>query len=234
MRRIAIIIIAVAGGLCAAAAQDAQPQNPMAPSDPVSALVGGTWEFSNADHDRICKFNFRADTVPGGYKLDIDRNCPNLFPPTKTITAWSVDKYGSLRLLDSRGNAIIELSEVESGIYDGFDPQQGRYVMQSATAAPVRSADDLVGEWAIARGTGQPICALTLDHASAGGDNYVLKVKPGCDAQVVRFGPVSWRISDGELVVSSSRGQTWRFEENDANTWQRVPETADPFLLVRQ
>jgi hypothetical protein len=32
----------------------------------------------------------------------------------------------------------------------------------------------------------------------------------------------------------SARGQTWRFEENDVNTWQRVPETDDPVLLVRQ
>ena len=41
-------------------------------------------------------------------------------------------------------------------------------------------------------------------------------------------------MDNGELVLSSARGQTWRFEENDLNTWQRVPETPDPVLLVRQ
>ena len=51
---------------------------------------------------------------------------------------------------------------------------------------------------------------------------------------VTRFGPTSWRIDQGDLVLLSARGQTWRFEENDANTWQRVPESADPVLLVRQ
>ena len=41
-------------------------------------------------------------------------------------------------------------------------------------------------------------------------------------------------MSQGELVLVSARGQTWRFEQNDANTWQRVPESANPILLVRQ
>ncbi len=61
-----------------------------------------------------------------------------------------------------------------------------------------------------------------------------LKVKPGCDALVTRFDPAGWRMDEGELVLLSPRGQTWQFEENDANTWQRVPESADPILLVRQ
>ena len=43
---------------------------------------------------------------------------------------------------------MIELTEVESGIYDGFKPEEGRYILQSAAAAPVRSADDMVGDWA--------------------------------------------------------------------------------------
>jgi hypothetical protein len=234
MRFAVIIAATVAGYLCAARAQDAQPQNPPSPADAAGALVGA-WEFSNADHDRICRFNFRADPAPGGAKkLDIDKNCPNLFHSTKDIIAWSVDNYGTLHLLDARGNAVIDLSEVESGIYDGFTPEEGRYVMQSAAAAPVRSADELFGEWAISRGTGTPVCSLTLANTSAGGDTYALKIKPGCDPLVTRFAPVVWRMSNGELVLSSARGQTWRFEENDANTWLRVPETADPVLLVRQ
>jgi len=92
----------------------------------------------------------------------------------------------------------------------------------------------MVGDWAIARGTGKPICVLTLANNPAGADNLALKVKPGCDALVTRFGPTSWHIDKGELVLLSARGQVWRFEEDDANTWLRVPESADPVLLVRQ
>jgi len=229
MGRGAIIGVAVAGSLCSGAgAQDTAPL-----SDAASAMIGA-WEFSNADHDKICHFVFRADAVAGGYKLDIDKNCPNLFPTTKDIVAWAVDNYGGLRLLDAGGNAAIELTEAETGIYDGFEPGQGRYVLQSAAAAPVRSAEDVVGDWAVARGTGKPICMLTLANNPAGADGLTLKVKPGCDALVTRFGPTSWRIDQGDLVLVSARGQTWRFEENDVNTWQRVPESSDPLLLVRQ
>jgi Protease inhibitor Inh len=209
----------------------AQPQN--ATGDATSAMIGA-WEFSNADHDKICRFNFRADAVSGGYRLDIDKNCTNLFPSTRDIVAWMKDNYGSLRLLDARGNPVVELSEVENGMYDGFTPEEGRYILQTAAAAPVRSADDMVGDWAVARGTGKPICMLTLANSPAGTDVLALKIKPGCDAFVTRFGPVGWRMNQGELVLVSPRGQSWQFEENDANTWQRVPESSDSILLVRQ
>jgi hypothetical protein len=208
-----------------------QPQS--STGDPVSAMVGA-WEFSNADHDKICRFNFRADATSGGYRLDIDKNCPNLFPSTKDIVGWAIDNYGSLRLLDARGNAVIEMSEVEGGMYDGFTPEEGRYVLQTAAAAPTRSADDMVGDWAVARGTGKPICGLTLANSPAGTGVMALKLKPGCDVMVTRFNPTSWRMDQGQLVLLSPRGQSWQFEENDANTWQRVPETADPIFLVRQ
>jgi Protease inhibitor Inh len=235
MRRGITIVVAIAGCLCGgmALAQDAQPQAAPAPSDAAKAMIGAR-EFSDADRDRICRFNFRAEAVPGGYKLDIDKNCPGLFPSTAKIAAWTLDNYGSLRLLDGKGNAVIELTEVESGIYDGFQPEEGRYILQSAAAVPVRSAEQMVGDWAIARGTGKPICMLTLANSAAAKDSFALKLKPGCDALVTRFGPTSWRMDNGDLVFFSARGQSWRFEENDANSWQRVPETPDPVLLVRQ
>jgi hypothetical protein len=203
--------------------------------DPVAGMIGA-WELSNADHDKNCKLNFRKDTAPNGYKIDLDKNCANVFPSTKDVVAWTIDNFGSLRLLDGGGGSVIELSQVEGGMFDGFKPEEGRYVLQAAAAVQIRSADDLVGDWAIARGSGKPICALTLANtpAATGGDYLVLKLKPGCDALVTRFGPTTWRMDKGELVLSTPRGQSWRFEENDLNTWQRVPETPDPFLLVRQ
>jgi len=231
-RRGTTVGVAVFLSLCSAAlAEDAPP--PPAPADPVATMVG-VWEFSNADHDKICHFTFRADAAATGNKLEVEKSCPGLFPSTKDIVAWTLDNYGSLRLLDAGGNAVIELTEAEAGIYDGFEPGQGRYVLQSAAAAPVRSAEDMVGDWAVARGTGKPICALTLADNPAGADTRSLKIKPGCDALVTRFAPSSWRMNQGELVLLSARGQTWRFEENDSNTWQRVPESPDPILLVRQ
>ncbi len=69
-------------------------------------------------------------------------------------------------------------------MFDGFKPEEGRYVLQAAAAVRTRSADDLIGDWAIERGAGKPICALTLANtpAATGGDYLALKLKPGCDA----------------------------------------------------
>lgn len=227
--RNAIVGVAVVGRLCGAALAQDSP----ALSDAANAMIG-TWEFSNADHDKVCRLNFRTEALAGGYKLDVDKTCAALFPSTKDVAAWTIDAYGTLRLLDARGVAVVELTEVESGIFDGFQPGEGRYVLQSAAAAPVRSADEMLGDWAVARGTGKPICILTLANSPAGVDSLALKIKPGCDALVTRFAPTAWRIDHGELVLVSARGQSWRFEEDDANTWLRVPESADQILLVRQ
>jgi hypothetical protein len=92
----------------------------------------------------------------------------------------------------------------------------------------------MVGDWAIARGAGKPICTLTLANSPAAGGALALRLKAGCDPLVTRFNPSAWRMDQGELMLLSPRGQSWQFEENDANTWQRVPESADPILLLRQ
>ena len=70
MGRSAIIGVAVAASLCSGALAQDSP----ALSDAASAMIGA-WEFSNADHDKICRFMFRADAVADGHKLDIDKNC---------------------------------------------------------------------------------------------------------------------------------------------------------------
>jgi hypothetical protein len=129
---------------------------------------------------------------------------------------------------------VVDLSEVETGMYDGFTPEEGRYILQAATSAPQLSASDVAGDWAVTRGAGKPICILTLANNSLVGDVLALKVKPGCDASVMRFSPTGWRMDEGELMLISPNGQTWQFEQNDANTWQRVPESSTPVLLVRQ
>jgi hypothetical protein len=248
------IVAAFAAGICGAAfaqgtqpndtpqqnPENATPQNPQpqdSAEDPAIAVIG-SWEFSNADRDKVCHITFRAEAVTGGRRLDIDKNCPNFFPSTKNIAAWAVDNYGDLRLVDAQGVAVIELSQVEGGMYDGFSPQEGRYILQTAAAAPVRTANDMVGDWSIAHSPGKPICTLTLANspvgAGAAADVLSLKVKPGCDAAVMRFNPTGWRMQEGDLMLLSARGQSWQFEENDANTWQRVPESSDPILLTRQ
>lgn len=201
-------------------------------SDAAKAMVG-PWVFSNADQDKVCHFTFRADPATGGYKLDVDPNCPNLFPSTAAMAGWSLDGYGDLHLLDAQGKEIVDLSQVEGGMYDGFTPEEGRYILQAAAATPALSADDMAGDWAVTRGAGPPLCVLSLVNSPAG-DALALSVKPGCDPFVTRFAPAAWRMDQGSLVLFSAHGQNWQFEENDPKNWQRVPQTPDPILLTKQ
>ena len=229
-----VAVIAVCAYGAVALAQDVKAPDMPAARDPVSAMIGN-WQFSNADQDKVCQFVFRNDPAAGGHKVDIDKNCPSIFPSTKNIVGWAVDNLGGLRLLDSAGRVVIELSQVESGLFDGFRKEEGRYILQNAASiVPPHLAADMAGDWAIERGTGKPICLLTLADKSAGADDFTLQIKPGCDVLVTRFNPTSWRMDSTDLVLLTPRGLSWRFEENDPNTWQRVPETPDPFLLVRQ
>ncbi|MBO0718024.1 MAG: AprI/Inh family metalloprotease inhibitor, partial [Rhizobiales bacterium] len=106
--------------------QNPQPQNPQEqPQDPVNAMLGA-WEFSDADHNKICHFTFRGEAATSGRRLDVDKGCASLFPSTKNISGWALNNYGDLSLLDSHGEAVIALTQVESGMYDGFSPGEGR------------------------------------------------------------------------------------------------------------
>ena len=193
----------------------------------------GAWEFSNADRDKVCHFTFRTDAANGGYRLDIDRGCPNLFPSTRDIVAWNSTITAGFGCSMAAATPWSSSPKSRSGMFDGFTPEEGRYVLQTAAALPTRTADDIAGNWAVTRG-GRPICQLTLASGPPVSNGLPLQVKPGCDASVTRFGPVAWKIDQGELVLLSPRGLSWQFEESDANSWAKVPETADPILLVRQ
>ena len=66
------------------------------------------------------------------------------------------------------------------------------------------------------------------------GEGFAIKVNPGCEPFVARFNPVSWQLERGGLTLSSARGETWLFEADDPANWHRIPQTADPVLLVRK
>jgi len=203
-------------------------------SESAKALIG-TWEFSNADRDRLCTVTFRADPAVAGMKVEFDRACAGVFPFIREIAGWTMAENDFLRLLDARGQSVLDFSEVESGVYEAPRPGEGILFIQNAGAAgpAPRTAEQMIGEWTIQRGGGRTICALTLSSTPAGPD-LALRVRQPCDALVTRFAPTAWQMDRGELVLKSARGQTWRFEEAETATWRRVPETADPVLMVRK
>jgi hypothetical protein len=229
IRRSLIVVLGLVGVIAGAHAQ--------APlSDDAKAMAEGTWEFSNADRDKRCTLTFRTDAAATGMRLDFDRGCAALFPFIKEIIGWSRAQNDFLRLLDAKGQSVLEFSEVESRIYEAPRPGEGILFIQASSAVgpPPKEADAMFGDWALMRGGGKAICTMTLANTPAGDDYFALKLKPGCDAQVTRFAPNAWQMDRGELVLKNARNQTWRFAEGDGSAWQRVPEGPQPLTLVRQ
>jgi hypothetical protein len=229
MSRFVISLIA----LCLTGAP-AWAQSAAALGDSAKAMIG-SWEFSNADRDKICTATFKSDPTKVGFKVEFDKNCAELFPLVSDIAGWNFPDNDLLRLVDAQGKALIEFSEVEDGIYEAPTPGLGVLFLQNAAAAgpPPKPPEQVAGEWALSRGSGAPLCALTL-ATTAAKDGFALTVKPGCDAAIARLNFAQWRLDRGELMLVPARGNPWRFEEIDNVSWRRLPETADPFMLVRQ
>jgi len=225
MPRHAILLVLLAAPLMLAATA------PAPPSDAAKAMVG-KWEFSNADRDKLCTITFKNETVAAGMKLEFDRACASVFPFVKEIVAWRFAERDFLRLLDAKGRSLLEFSEVESGIFEAPRPREGILFIQTLAAAapPPRTSEQVQGEWALVRRS-KTACMLTLSNAAVG-EGFALKLNADCEPFVLHFDPVAWHMDRGELVLFSARGESWRFEEADANTWRRVPETAEPVLLL--
>jgi hypothetical protein len=221
-------------GLAVLAAAPASAQTPAALGDSAKAVVG-TWEFSNADRDKICTVTFKSDRTPGGFEVEFDKNCGNLFPLVNDVVAWKFPENDLLRLLDADGRSLVEFSEVEDGIYEAPTPGVGVLFLQSPAAAgpPPKPPEQVAGDWAIVRGSGPPLCQLTL-ATTAAQDGLAITIKPGCDPAIARLNLTRWRIDRDELMLVPARGNPLRFEAVDAKTWRRIPETADAILLVRQ
>jgi len=228
MARLALVLLA---WLCLTAVAPAQTAAALGES---AKGVLGSWEFSNADRDKICTATFKSDPTPVGFKVEFDKNCGNLFPLINDVAGWKFPDNDLLYLLDGSGKALVEFSEVEDGIYEAPTPGIGVLFLQNAASAgpPPKPPEQVAGDWAIVRG-GTALCHLTLATAAAQ-DGLTLTVKPGCDAAIARLNLTLWRIDRDELMLVPARGNPWRFEQIDSKTWQRVPESDDPFMLVRE
>ena len=124
---------------------------------------------------------------------------------------------------------------VESHMYEAERKGEGLFFMrtQAAIKAATVSPEQIFGEWTLFREFEKPLCKLTLSNASAGGDSYKVVVKPGCDAAVAGVGLTTWRLDADGLLLSGNGGRS-RFSESDATSWERIPASTDPMVLMRQ
>jgi protease inhibitor Inh len=212
-----------------ALAQSSQPA--AEPSDAAKALVGA-WELSNPDRDRRCQITFKLDPAPPGWSITLAPGCAAAFPDLRPTTAWTMARDDTLKLLDAKGTTLTELNEVENGMYE-TTPSFTHYFLQNlAATGKERITDDLFGDWQLSR-SGKSICQFTLGNTAFNADSFTLILKSGCDALITRFGPVAWRFDRGQFVMLDAKGQSWRFEENEENTWSRIPAMRPPLTMTR-
>jgi hypothetical protein len=212
---------------------------PLALSQDASTLkkdMIGQWELSTTERSKTCVVTLKNDSTPQGLKLELEPSCAAALPFTKAITAWNIRGLDIVRLQDSTGESVIDFTEVESGIFEGLRQGEGIYILQNLAAARslAKSMDQMIGDWAMVRGNGQSICGLTLTNTEASADNFQVFLKPRCDAAVTAFAPTQWRLERGELLLMSAKGDVWHFEADDNAQWRRVPDAADPLIMLRQ
>jgi hypothetical protein len=197
----------------------------------------GQWELSTTERSKTCVVTLKGDTTPQGLRLELEPGCAVALPFTRDITAWSIKGLGDIvRLQDAAGQPVIDFTEVESGIFEGMRTGEGIYILQNLAAARslAKSMDQMIGDWAMVRGNGQAICGLTLTNTEATADNFQVFLKPRCDPAVVAFAPTMWRLERGELLLLSASGDIWHFEADDNAQWRRIPDSADPLIMLRQ
>ena len=196
----------------------------------------GQWELSTTERSKTCVVTLKSDATPQGLKLELEPSCAAALPFTKDIAAWNVRGLDIVRLQDAAGEPVIDFTEVETGIFEGLRTGEGVYLLQNLAAARslAKSMDQMIGDWAMVRGNGDQICGLTLTNTEAGPDNFQVFLKPKCDPAITAFAPTQWRLDHGQILLMSARGETWQFEADDNAQWRRVPDSADPLIMLRQ
>ena len=195
----------------------------------------GQWELATTERSKTCVVTLKGDLGPQGLKLELEPGCAAALPFTKEITAWNIRGLDIVRLQNAAGEAVIDFTEVESGIFEGLRTGEGVYILQNLAAARslAKSMDQMIGDWSMVRGNGQTICGLTLTNTEAGQDNFQVFLKPKCDPAIAAFGPTLWRLDHGQMLLMSAKGETWQFEADDNAQWRRVPDSADPLMMLR-
>ncbi|ABD05285.1 conserved hypothetical protein [Rhodopseudomonas palustris HaA2] len=219
-----------------------------APAQDAAALTKamvGQWELSTTERSRTCVVTLKPEAAaPGiqqgaqhGMKLELEPGCAAALPFTKDIAVWTVKGLDIVRLENSAGEAVIDFTEVESGIFEGLRANEGVYILQNLVAARslAKSMDQMIGDWSMVRGSGRAVCGLTLtNNEAATADNFEAFLKPRCDSLVANFGPTMWRLERGALMLIAPSGEVWRFEADDNAQWRKTPDSADPLIMLRQ
>src|SRR6516165_9133389 len=85
----------------------------------------GQWELSTTDRSKTCVVTMREDSTPQGLKLELEPGCAAALPFSKDIKGWSIKGLDIVRLQDAAGEAVLDFTQVETGIFEGVRPNEG-------------------------------------------------------------------------------------------------------------
>jgi hypothetical protein len=226
----------ICGALLLALASPAAAQAPKPDPDAVRALAAN-YQLTNADGDRKCPMTLEPRPAGAVLALAYDRPaCLALFAFLADVSGWLPGPAGSIRLMRGNARPVLEFTEGVNGTYEGIREGDAVYFLtnlQYADPAGAPQFADLVGDWNLSRPGGAAICRITLTDTPAGSESFAVRVASGCDATIVRFGPVAWRLDRGDALLLAPNGDKLRFGRQEGGEWAKIPDTPRPLVMSR-
>jgi hypothetical protein len=233
---IALILLFALGGPVAAQAPNPTPP-PETPPIPDAKTLAANYELSSAIGDRKCPMTLDVKPAGPGFTLVYDKTlCQPLFGFLNETIAWVPGIAGSIRFVNTAKHTVSEFTEGVGGRYEALREGDGVYFLTNLQFVDPGDAPqfaDLLGDWNLARPGGPPICTISLTDQSTADNAFVLAVKPDCDQSITRFGPVSWALDRGDIILFSAKADRLRFGRQPEGGWAKVPDTPRPLLLAR-
>jgi len=215
-----------------------QTPNASGKPNPVEVrALAANYELANADGSRKCRMMLETRQAGSGFALVYNRaQCSQLFGYLGDVTAWLPGVAGAILFIRSNGKTVIEFTEGVGGVYEAIRENDAVYFLsnlQFVDPSERPQITDLFGDWNLSRPGGAPICRITLSDTSAGEERFAVTVQAGCDATIMRFGPVAWRFERGDVVLLSPSGESLRFGRQEGGGWTKVPDTPRPLLMTK-
>ena len=117
----------------AASAQDLMPMDTSAVDPELLKSFYGPWVIADQSGEKTCKVVLKDEPTIGGSVIDVDPDCPKVFPVMEEIGAWRLMESWGIDLVDATrktrvrfttpDDAYVAIPEVD-GISTILQPQQ--------------------------------------------------------------------------------------------------------------
>jgi hypothetical protein len=236
MRPLFRTLILFLGLLVPAAAQESDAP-PALPGVEEARLLAGDYELRSADGTHTCPVTLQSRAGRTGFPLTFGRKeCTPFFAFLGEVISWHPGIAGSIAFLAKDGRVVAEFAEGVGGVYDAIRENDAVYFLANLKfvepAHTVRVVE-LLGDWNLSRPGGAPICRITLSDELLAENTFAVRLHPGCDAAIERFGPRTWQLTVGDIVVSAENGDQLRFGRQEDGSWARVPDRPRPLIMTR-